>query len=1373
MLGQDRNNRGFTLAELLLSIAIVLILAALVAPSIANIQRTARIAQLDSAASDIAVAAQQQMTSMKVSGTWLALFDDGGVLAGSPAATGVPSAVTDSHPVSNDLCYMTADQARSSGVLPADSIDSEVRDGDFIIEYSVSTATVFGVFYTDGKTGFFQDQPILGAAIPAQTYYIDGGDSAVKRMQSARLQADPLIGYYGGTPAGATNAVALANPTIWVDEESGLLCIQDTNLSKHGEWLTSLEVLIENQKTGSTATIAFAGLQGGKYVGTYQGGAKSDSLLTYQNSGDTKLYSVGYRSPLDDPSLPADVYTFDLEMLKATGDKSLNALAEGFSYGDTVKVTATVKTGQVAYTPTSSTAYIEWPEPVSMLRVVVTDPSNGEDATNGERITGTYRGPEIRQIPKSGDDQVTGFDDLKSYAEKHTIKNTSSTLTGENEEAAYQRYKGGQISFADALANLVDIEAAVGGYAPAGDAGEYRYQIYELWLGVGSDAAASKKQRIGYMVDNEWKWVAAGETLSSCISGLSAGAGTAGTTTLSIDPVSFSEKLGELGLENEVITIYIRTAPSIDDVRKYITGQSDPYGHDESSLGQIPKIDGELTGNLTMGSRGTEAAAQKEFRRLFENEFGCSSSDCSWALTKKSDSGQFGKNGSNFPGNAKDIRIYYAVTPAFAFNATLNAADNEVTNAALWYYSAKEKTVYSQAMVYPSRSGNPYYMASTRSSGQINADFELMTTRDYLFYRVLKFYGETSLDGKTIALDMDLQYVPFSFQNDARVATLPYGNAINDEAGKLAKVFSQWVTNDTNPKGRDPLVLEADALLGSYHESLDYVGASLYAEYVDAGIGMMYLEFGENETTGEQVTGYSGYLTPGQGKVENLLANDSSITSWGYYALVPSALDTGRAPKVSGNDMIISADSKTVVIKGVSYRAYQVLPRGNAAKARNLSGTLTLPALGDQTYAYTINSNFACAVEIDGNKAQNWGKSEENSWQVRHATQFIGALSLLDKVQLTYVGDCFAQTHTIDMKDVSETDPKLSIKLDNVFTGIYDGGSEAGNVVKNVQYCLTSYYVINNSPIALGRGSGMFPKVAGVTVEGGDGSTSTTKAQIKNIKAVVSGSDFGEGSKGVYEWATQSPYSHVGVIVGYMEDCDMSGCEIVGDADDVPTIKIVFQTTSIRGWGLIFGGAENSTVSDCEVSSINLIATRKNSTQWDGWDENPKMGALGGQAIDTKITRCSVKKTDIGTDIKTKEQKELAIGGLVGDISGGESSCSNVVLESVNLIIAPEQYDAKRKRDLYFGGLAGRSTVAFDDTCSFSQVVLKVGAVAAYDVVAAANEIVESASVISEEPAAQEPKNDPVEDGASDAPEVAPLASETDGLTDAEQEAAA
>ena len=77
MAKMGRHTEGFTLAELLMSVAIILILAAIAFPSIVSAQNNMRMLELNNAAQAIANAAQAQMTAKKVSGTWVDSVKDG------------------------------------------------------------------------------------------------------------------------------------------------------------------------------------------------------------------------------------------------------------------------------------------------------------------------------------------------------------------------------------------------------------------------------------------------------------------------------------------------------------------------------------------------------------------------------------------------------------------------------------------------------------------------------------------------------------------------------------------------------------------------------------------------------------------------------------------------------------------------------------------------------------------------------------------------------------------------------------------------------------------------------------------------------------------------------------------------------------------------------------------------------------------------------------------------------------------------------------------------------------------------------------------------------------------------------------------------
>ncbi|WP_139651336.1 prepilin-type N-terminal cleavage/methylation domain-containing protein [Raoultibacter phocaeensis] len=1318
MVDRAHDIRGFTLAELLLAIAIMVVLFALAVPSIFSIQKNMRMVELDAAASDIAIAAQHQMTAMKVSGTWVALLDEHSELTKNEAkATGVPSQVTDAHPEPNDLYYLTAAQARDLGILPSGSIDDTVRDGDYIIEYSASTASIFGVFYTDGKTGFFQTPT---GEPKAQEYYQI--ESATKRTQQSRMGNDPLIGYFGGTPAGATNAVALANPNIWVNDQ-GRLCIQDPNLSKHSEWNTYLEVLIEGQD-GTSKTLALAGLQASGGMMTYAAGTsfEKDSngeggLTVFDNTNDTKLYEVQER---DQFSAGADVYVFDLDMFTTTSSEALRELGQGFDSGKPIKVTARVATHEVPYTPAESTAYMEWPKTVTTVRVLVTDPATEENKAGGTHIKGTYSAPEVK-LRLSGGGSFVGDNHLETFRESHAIQSTNGKLIEENAESAWQRYVGGQIEVGQAVQDRVNIEAAVGFYTSLTTRKVHWYQVQEIWLGVGADPDKSTKERIGYLTDNAWRWVGSGTTLKGCIGvsvqgetdGIVEGENTNGILQLIVDTEELAEAAKELNIDGEVISIYLRTAPNVDETRLFFTGKESVYGgsYEKNTMpgGLLDDIIAGMTTNRTTGARGINHGSA--FRAAFENEFGCASSVSMWTIARQTRSGQYTYDDKPFPTDHRDIRIYYGITPAYGFSDGLTAnsltdPNYESTNAALWYFSRSENRVYPQAMVDNHGDSSPqkgYYLHATKDGQSIVADFEFKYDRDDLFYRLLTFYGQTGVDGSYAALGTTPQYVPFSLQDDRNVATIPYGNAIEDGSGNIAKVFDRWTTEETRPEAFE-LSLYADEVLGTYEENLAYVGTSLYAQYRDVGIGMMYLEFGAQpgpdkagSAVNEQVMGYSGYLTPGQSRLEKLLDNSTAIQSWGYYVLVPAASDTGVAPKATGSDVSIAKTPIDVTIGGGRYKAYQVTARGNKNRVGNLQASFFLTGDADKKYSYVINVNFACAVATNSTDVGAWGENE-SPWKVRYATQFPGALPLNDKVQAAYAGHAFEQTHTLDMADAK------TIKFDNVFTGSYDGGSEAGCTVKNVQRCLdVSYYVGDSSNTSVSRGSGMFPKIEG---------TKSERAEIKNIAIEISGSDFGEDAGGVYRWSTNSPYAHVGILIGTMEYCDVQNCSIVGSEESVPTINLVLLSGQVRGWGVLFGGAENCTVSSCRVESITFVASRNSEGVWNG---SPRIGGLGGQAISTAINECTVENVTVGTTHITEEVRQnqdkgvVYIGGLVGEITGETSTCTQVKAHDVTLRVAAEQYDATWKRGLYFGGLAGTSEVALGESDTFETISLEAG----------------------------------------------------------------
>lgn len=1306
MANRAKDIRGFTLAELLLAIAIMVVLFALAVPSIFSIQKNMRMVELDAAASDIAVAAQQQMTSMKVSGTWVGLLDEHPELtaptetaptatAPAPTATGVPSEVTDAHPEPNDLFYLTADQARTLGILPSASIDDDVREGDYVIEYSASTATVFGVFYTDGKTGFFQT-PTKGTA--AEDFY-KGDTTAVKRTQASRMKNNTLIGYYGGTPAGATNAVALANPNIWVEDDDasnnkGKLCIQDTNLSKHPEWNTYLEVTItkEGENGGGTKrTFAFAGLQGDNLGNTYSAGADLEHLSEYSNEGTTKLYEVAAR---DRTSAQVDVYVFDLEMFKNSGDADLVALVEGFSQGDTVTVTATVKTNQKPYTPATAAARIEWPDLASVLRIVVTDPASEDNIAGGGHIEGTYTKPTVKSVPKSAGDKIQ--EHAADYSESHTIASTNAQLITENSEASTQRYSGSQISLEQATDDDIYLRASVGWYTPkangqSGSLVNHPYQIQEIWIGIGSNPASSTKEKIGYLRDNAWEWTESGRAYASCFTDLSeTGAGdkdfdTHGVYSIDIDPNKFEKVTEDLGLEDKTITIYVRTSPDIDEVRTFFTGKSSRTGTEEATARMYETVK-LVDGGTTASARGTGQQAVG-IREWFEAEFGCPSSDAVWSITRK-------PNSDNqpiqelFPGNNIDVRTYYAITPAFGFNGKLDAPENCMTNAALWYYSDADKTVYPQAMVYPSRSGGEYFM------GTGGPDFEFRTDRDYLFYRVLRFYDSyeevtASTYRYTDPIEsLKVQYVPFSASDDPSVATIP--SAGTKTVDGVTMIGVGWKTFNVNTYLDTPITqvdVKNGDLVADYHDVLDYKGTYLVAKYQDVSLGLMYLEFdSEGATTACGGFGYTN-SDPSAEEAGELPSNAYDIAEWGYYVVVPEAVvgdSSFQLKKTAGKCSLSSSDVRSVVVDGVPYSAYKVIASGDGAKTtQQVSFALDKKDAPTISATFFINFNFAAAVSPSEKAASAWGE-ESSPWKVRHATQFVGSLpwnGFANSVQAAYVGDCFEQTQDIDFSDIAYNESGKvtgTYQFKMAFTGSYDGKTNAIRGFDRMTYTYNATGNVNRGDsveCSAGKGQGLFPCVQGV--EG-------KQAVLKNIKLVP--------TDGLVEaYGSDATTVYFGFLVGVLDNALVSNCSLDGyDAGTNKNTMLVLERLQKENGtiGLLVGKAQDSTIRQSVVNGISATCASR-SSDW----KTIQVGGLVGMATVsgsndgyTEIEKCSVTDTMIMIQEHGSPQ-EACFGGIVGNAHKTE-----VIWATVNGVKIIVNQGSSLWKNAYFGGIFGRAS---------------------------------------------------------------------------------
>lgn len=262
------NKKGFTLAEVLVTVVIILILAGVTFVSVAQYQKNLRLMEMDGTAKEIFIAAQNHLSVAKASGDLDRLAEDAKESGSTPASsigTKLEPAPSYADNASGEYYYVIhnvtsgSESYTPSGsdailqmMLPFGALDETVATGgNYAIVYELKSASVVAVLYSGAGNASFGN----AAVIP-----FDDGD--VKNIEEKKLYQDKsarksyekngvtaIVGCYTGTAGSAAIPTeTLEAPKLEVKNENKLHVIVS---DKDKKYIVTL--IIRGEQSGTVA----------------------------------------------------------------------------------------------------------------------------------------------------------------------------------------------------------------------------------------------------------------------------------------------------------------------------------------------------------------------------------------------------------------------------------------------------------------------------------------------------------------------------------------------------------------------------------------------------------------------------------------------------------------------------------------------------------------------------------------------------------------------------------------------------------------------------------------------------------------------------------------------------------------------------------------------------------------------------------------------------------------------------------------------------------------------------------------------------------------------------------------------------------------
>ena len=259
------NRKGFTLAEVLVTVAIIIILAGVTFVSVAQYQKNLRLMEMDGTAKEIFIAAQNHLSVAKASGDLDRLAEDakksaiGTNLSSAPSYAGNDDG--EYYYVIHNVTSGTESYTPTEGkkilemMLPFGALDETVSvSGNYAIVYELKSASVVAVLYSGAGNASFGNAAVITL-----------GDEDVKNIENKKLYQDKsarksyekngvtaIVGCYIGTAGSAAIPTeTLEAPKLEVKNENKLhVIVSDTDKTAGTDNVT---LIIRGVQSGTVA----------------------------------------------------------------------------------------------------------------------------------------------------------------------------------------------------------------------------------------------------------------------------------------------------------------------------------------------------------------------------------------------------------------------------------------------------------------------------------------------------------------------------------------------------------------------------------------------------------------------------------------------------------------------------------------------------------------------------------------------------------------------------------------------------------------------------------------------------------------------------------------------------------------------------------------------------------------------------------------------------------------------------------------------------------------------------------------------------------------------------------------------------------------